>query len=115
MYPNNYNYYQQPQSLYQQAQPVYQQPSSLLKGRPVSSVDEAKVANIDFDGSIFYFPDLAHNRIYTKQIRADGTATLLMYELKEIPVAAPVEYVTKKEFEDFVKTLGEKEAKTYAL
>ena len=82
MYPNNYNYYQQPQSLYQQAQPVYQQPSSLLKGRPVSSVDEAKVANIDFDGSIFYFPDLAHNRIYTKQISADVTANLLMYELK---------------------------------
>lgn len=106
MYPNNYNYFQQQQ--------VYQQ-SSLLKGRPVTSIDEAKVANIDFDGSIFYFPDLAHNRIYTKQISADGTAKLLMYELKEIPTAAPVEYVTKQEFEDFVKKLSEKEAKIYDL
>ena len=97
MYPNNYNYFQQQQ--------VYQQ-SSLLKGRPVTSIDEAKVANIDFDGSIFYFPDLAHNRIYTKQISADGTAKLLMYELKEIPKDIPTsQFITREEFESVINQL----------
>ena len=41
--------------------------------------------SFDFDGSIFYFPDLANRRIYTKQINLDGTATLNMYELREMP------------------------------
>ena len=72
MYPNNYNYFQQQQ--------VYQQ-SSLLKGRPVTSIDEAKVANIDFDGSIFYFPDAANQTIYTKQINLDGKSSINMYVL----------------------------------
>ena len=40
---------------------------------------------IDFDGSTFFFPDLANKRIYTKQINIDGTASLNMYELKELP------------------------------
>lgn len=29
-----------------------------LKGRPVSSIDEARAIPIDFDGSIFFFPDV---------------------------------------------------------
>jgi hypothetical protein len=60
--------------------------STMLKGRPVASLEEARAMTIDFDGSIFYFPDLANKRIYTKQINVDGTASLNMYELKEIPV-----------------------------
>jgi hypothetical protein len=70
---------------YPQQQPTYQRSPS-LKGRPVSSIEEAKAMSIDFDGSIFYFPDLANQRIYTKQINVDGTASLKMYELKELPV-----------------------------
>lgn len=35
---------------------------------------------IDFDGSVFYFPDLANNKIYTKQINMDGTSSLYVYE-----------------------------------
>jgi hypothetical protein len=60
--------------------------STLLKGRPVASLEEARAMTIDFDGSVFYFPDLANKRIYTKQINVDGTASLNMYELKEIPI-----------------------------
>ena len=56
-----------------------------IKGRPVSSLEEARAMSIDFDGSIFYFPDLANQRIYTKQINLDGTATLNVYEYKELP------------------------------
>ena len=90
----NYNYYPQqqtPQNL-QNANPQYlayqrQVPPQInLKGRPVSSLEEARATSIDFDGSVFYFPDLASKRIYTKQINPDGTATLCMYELRDLPV-----------------------------
>ena len=75
-----------------------------LKGRPVSSLEEARASTIDFDGSIFFFPDLANKKIYTKQINMDGTATLKMYELTELPTITPMSnvegnFVTKEEFE----------------
>ena len=100
-----YNNYYQP-NLPQTAN--YQQPSRQittpigLKGRPVSSIDEARATSIDFDGSVFYFPDLANRCIYTKQINLDGTATLLMYELKEIPVTEQPNFVTREEFENTI-------------
>ena len=79
----------------------------ILKGRLVSSLEEARATSIDFDGSIFYFPDLANKRIYTKQINMDGTATLCMYELRELPienetssfVPSVEKFVTREEFE----------------
>ena len=73
-----------------------------LKGRPVASLEEARASSIDFDGSVFYFPDLANKRIYTKQINMDGTSTLLMYELTELPKEQPlnnISYITREEFE----------------
>ena len=103
-----YNNYYQP-NLPQTAN--YQQPPRQittpigLKGRPVSSIDEARATSIDFDGSVFYFPDLANKCIYTKQINLDGTATLLMYELKEIPVAEQPNFVTSEEFENTITQL----------
>ena len=81
-----------------------------LKGRPVSSIEEARATSIDFDGSIFYFPDIANSRIYTKQINMDGTATLTMYEKREIapPTMAPAaNYVTREEFENSLKQINE--------
>lgn len=73
-----------------------------LKGRPVSSIDEARAIPIDFDGSIFFFPDVAN-----KRINLDGTATLNMYELKEIPMttASNNNYVTREEFEEVINKL----------
>ena len=53
---------------------------------------------IDFDGSTFYFPDLANNKIYTKQINLDGTASLCMYELKPIEPQLTTDYITRQEF-----------------
>ena len=111
----NYNYYpqSQPQQVSQQ-QPIYQMPSyrqappqTGLKGRLVSSLEEARATSIDFDGSIFYFPDMANKRIYTKQINMDGTATLCVYELREMPVQkddsvfvpSVEKFVTREEFE----------------
>ena len=88
MYQNGYNYYPQSQNPYlNRYMPTNQYTQQLqgLKGRPVSSLEEVRATGIDFDGSVFYFPDLANRRIYTKQINLDGTASLNMYELKEIP------------------------------
>lgn len=81
---------------------VRQQPT--LKGRPVSSIEEVKASAVDFDGTVFYFPDLANKRIYTKQINLDGTASLYMYELKEVPVEQP-NFITREEFENTIKQI----------
>lgn len=104
-YPN-YSYFAQPQSYARQQAPM-------LKGRQVASIEEARAASIDFDGSVFYFPDLANKRIYTKQINLDGTATLNLYELKEIPVSVPANvdlsqnYVTREEFDTMMAKMRE--------
>lgn len=101
----NYSYY--PQNIQNQSvrYPVY----TGLKGRPVSSIEEARAQSIDFDGSVFYFPDIANKRIYTKQINLDGTASLNMYELKEIPIqplqTLDANFVTREEFEKTIAQL----------
>lgn len=90
---NNYGIYPQAQN------------QQTLKGRPVASLDEVRATSVDFDGSVFYFPDLANKKIYTKQINIDGTSTLNMYELTPIPEPTQVtqlsneNYVTREEFE----------------
>lgn len=118
---SNYNYYpQQPQQVAQQ-QPMYQPlsylrqapPQAGLKGRLVASLEEARATSIDFDGSVFYFPDLANRRIYTKQINMDGTASLCVYELREMPVQREEsgfvpfveKFVTREEFEQVLAQL----------
>lgn len=99
---NNAGYYQQPKSNINQAPIMQQQQFVGLKGRPVSSLEEARAAAIDFDGSVFFFPDLANKRIYTKQINLDGTASMNMYEYKEVPTEAfnSSNFVTRQEFDN---------------
>lgn len=127
----NYGYYppvQQPMN--QQTIPNYTQPNYLrtaqsqngLKGRLVSSLEEARATSIDFDGSIFYFPDLANKRIYTKQINMDGTATLNVYELKETPIMnenpqmpqSMNNFITRDEFEQVIGQIQQKLPKEVA-
>lgn len=74
-----------------------------LKGRPVSSIEEARAIQIDFDGSLFVFPDIANKKIYTKQIGMDGSVILNMYELKPIPVITNDDFVTREEFNKIVE------------
>ncbi len=109
---SNFNYYpQQPQLQSQSSAPAYQRLvyQTSLKGRPVSSIEEVRASTIDFDGSIFFFPDLANKRIYTKQINMDGTSTLLMYELKDVPIQVPSEqagnFITREEFDAAIAQL----------
>ncbi len=110
---NNYPYYPQPpmpqqQIPYQRPGMAYvdqTQPQMGIKGRPVTSIEEARAISIDFDGSVFYFPDLANKRIYTKQINMDGTSSLNVYEWKNDPVVNSPQYVTREEFETVLKQL----------
>ena len=116
----NYNYYPQQTQQITQQQPTYQMPVYRqappqigLKGRLVTSLEEARATSIDFDGSVFYFPDLANKRIYTKQINIDGTASLYVYELREMPiekenssfVPSIDKFVTREEFEQVLEKL----------
>ena len=99
----NYNPYQTmaPQPRYQ-----FQDPN-FLKGRPVTSIDEVRATPIDFDGSIFYFPDLTNNRIYTKQINMDGTPSFKVFEQRTLPLETiPTgNFVTRDEFEQVIAQL----------
>lgn len=73
-YPQPGNYSPNPQ----QAAPA----APILKGRPVSNEEEANAAMIDFDGSLFVFPDKAHGKIYTKQLGLDGNIIFMKYSLE---------------------------------
>ncbi|MBE5925598.1 MAG: hypothetical protein E7270_01200 [Lachnospiraceae bacterium] len=101
----NYNPYQT--AVPQQPRFQFQDPN-FLKGRPVTSIEEVRATPIDFDGSIFYFPDLTNNRIYTKQINMDGTPLFKVYELKALPLEPQIptgNFVTREEFEQVITQL----------
>lgn len=97
--PNNYQ--QQPQ--------FFNKPSTSLslKGRPVSSLEEVRAIPVDFDGSIFFFPDLANGKIYTKQVNIDGTASLNVYEYKQIENNNFSDFVTRDEFNQTLTEIRE--------
>ena len=107
--PNAYYYPNQPQQSYAPRQVPYEMPQqNLLKGRFVSSVDEVRAAQVDFDGSIFIFPDMANKKIYTKQIDLNGNVTLEEYDWVPIEKTAAVgDFVTKQEFEETMAKVKE--------
>ena len=82
-----------------------------IKGRPVASLEEVRAAQIDFDGTVSVFPDLAHKRIYTKQIGMDGNPSLNIYELIPQPTSVSsadiTNLVTKEELEIALTQLKE--------
>lgn len=86
-----------------------------IKGRPVSNEEEANAAMIDFDGSLFVFPDKAHNRIYTKQLGLDGNIVFNKYVLEtpseqtvSQPVENPVAYAKQEDFDRALKDIQER-------
>ena len=109
MYQSNYNgIYAQPVAPIQQQQPIAPRIAPILKGKPVTSIEEVRATSVDFDGSVSYFPDLANNKIYTKQINMDGTAKILMYEPVEIPQPVMTnnsDFVTRNEFSAAIQEL----------
>ena len=107
--PNAYYYPNQPQQSYAPRQVPYEIPQqNLLKGRFVSSIDEVRAAQVDFDGSIFIFPDMANKKIYTKQIDLNGNVKLEEYDWVPIEKTAAVgDFVTKQEFEETMAKVKE--------
>ena len=110
----SYNYPQQQQY---NSSLIYKQPAYTAPGmwqaqqipqiRPVSSIEEVRASSIDFDGSIFYFPDIANKKIYTKNVNMDGTVSINLYELKEL-TDQPTDsssFVTRQEFENAIGQL----------
>ena len=81
-------------------------PNQFLKCRPVASKEQARAAQIDLDGSLWVFTDVGNQKIYTKQINYDGTATFKTYALTadENPYNSS-EYVTKDEFNSVIQSL----------
>lgn len=61
----------------------YPQQPQFLKCRPVTSIEEARAAQIDLDGSLWVFTDISHGKIYTKQIRNDGSSSFGIYNYTE--------------------------------
>lgn len=100
----------------QQAMPMQQVQGAsggAIKGRPVSSEEEARASMIDLDGSLFVFTDVAHHRIYTKQILLDGSADFKTYVLMEqVPVQnqeqGNMDYVLRDDFNSTVKQINTK-------
>ena len=85
--------------------PQWYQQDFFLKGRPVSSIEEVRASPIDFDGSMFYFPDTANNRIYTKQINLNGQSVIKAYELMQDFTPQQPSYVTRDEFNQALNKL----------
>lgn len=108
--PQNQQYMTPYQQMAMQQQ---NQQMQVIKGRPVSSYDEAKASMIDLDGSLFVFTDVANKRIYTKQVMLDGTSDFKVYQLVENSNKTNAgnvgeqngEYVLKKDFDKVVSTL----------
>ena len=106
------NYPQQqynPQNMYK---PVsYMQQQVLPQVRPVSSIEEVRASPIEFDGSIFYFPDIVNKKIYTKFINMDGTVSINLYELKDLATLTTNQtidsssFITRTEFENVITQL----------
>ena len=102
---NQYNQMFPQQEMMQQQVPQQMQ---MIKGRPVSSLEEARASMIDLDGSMYVFTDVANKRIYTKQILLDGTAELKTYvleEQKQEQTNTNSSYVLQQDFEEAIEIL----------
>ena len=105
---NNYPYYTAPQYYPQMRYVPAEQTQPQIKGRPVTSIEEVRATTIDFDGSVFFFPDLANKRIYTKQINYDGTSTINTYELLPTLNNSEPQFVTRDEFDKLIAQLHQR-------
>lgn len=101
--------YTVPQAINYRPQTWMTQPQPIPQVRPVSSIEEVRAHPIEFDGSIFYFPDVANKKIYTKSMNLDGTVAINLYELKTLPAFTDhpndSSYITREEFDTTITQL----------
>ena len=75
-----------------------------LKALPVTSLEEAKAAIVDLDGSMYVFVNVSQGEIYTKQYNlANGTSDFLTYKLYQPTNVQPEEYF--KKYDDTLRKL----------
>jgi len=91
-------------AMYQQ-QPQQIPQTQFLKCRPVSSKSEASAYQIDLDGSLWVFTDIANGKIYTKQINIDGSASFNTYVFQEENADGNDEYVKKSDFNKVINEI----------
>lgn len=58
---------------------------SFLKGRMVTSIDEAKAAQFDLDGSITFFPSLNEGKVYAKTLDNNGLPVFMQFIIQQDP------------------------------
>lgn len=103
---NNNNTTTQPMQYQQYPYMQQQLNNQFLKCRPVSSKEEAMAFQIDLDGSLWVFPNVANGKIYTKQINNDGSASFGTYVFtEEKNNYNSNDYVTKQEFNQVVQKM----------
>lgn len=91
----------------QAASPAAQQASFAC--RPVTSREEAVAVQADFFSLGTVMPDLAHGTIYLKRINQQtGGADFFEFVYRQPEAETKPEYITRQEFDDFVKSLQPK-------
>lgn len=68
-----------------------------INGRAVTSAEEAKAAQIELDGSLWYFPCPSENKIYVKYINMNGMPVFSQYILTETNTRSIEERLTNLE------------------
>ena len=87
-------------NMQQQYRPMPPQPAMPMygiKGRPVTNIEEARAAQIDFDGSTSYFPCPAERKIFAKGLDLNGNPVFEVYQLVNGNVQQPA-YVENSAF-----------------
>lgn len=62
---------------------------SYLKGRMVTSIDEAKASQYDLDGTITFFPSLNEGKIYAKTLDNNGLPVFMQFVMQAEQAAQP--------------------------
>lgn len=122
MYNNNmYGYQPYPnQRFNNMVQPQMQQPiptvnenlttqpvnnSYKLPGRIVENIDIVKVMDINFDGSVNYFPVADGSCIVTKQLQMDGTSKTIIYKPVDTDKVDQPKYATMDDVKNSIKEI----------
>ena len=77
--------------------------------RPVTSREEAVAVQADFFSPGTIMPDLAHGVVYLKRINQQtGAADFFEFVYRQPEAEQKPDYVTRQEFEEFVKSIQPK-------
>lgn len=88
----------QQQQAYRTMPPQPAMPMYGIKGRPVTNIEEARAAQIDFDGSMSYFPCPAERKIFAKGLDLNGNPVFEVYQLVNGNVQQQPNYVESSAF-----------------